>query len=95
MHLFWSSHEEIRDCVRLSTGGGHGRSKSSMGAHAKMLTHAHARTRLLQIKFHFFPSPATTRSYHRCPLLPPPLPVHAPPSPSHLSLSLQIYARAQ
>jgi hypothetical protein len=30
MHPFWSSHEEKRDCVRLSMGGGHGRSWSSI-----------------------------------------------------------------
>jgi hypothetical protein len=31
MHPFWSSHEEKRVCVRLSMGGGHGRSWSFMG----------------------------------------------------------------
>jgi hypothetical protein len=37
MHPFWSSHEEKRDCVRLSMGGGHGQSWSSMGAHGKIV----------------------------------------------------------
>jgi hypothetical protein len=36
MYPFWSSHKEKRDCVRLSMGGGHGRSWSSMGAHVKL-----------------------------------------------------------
>jgi hypothetical protein len=31
MHPFWSSHKEKRTCVKLSMGGGHGRSWSSMG----------------------------------------------------------------
>jgi hypothetical protein len=30
MHLFWSSYEEKRACMKLSFGGGHGRSWSSM-----------------------------------------------------------------
>jgi hypothetical protein len=31
VHPFWSSHEEKRACVRLSMGGGHGRSWSFHG----------------------------------------------------------------
>jgi hypothetical protein len=36
VHPFWSSHEEKRACVRLSMGGGHGRSWSFHGSHAEL-----------------------------------------------------------
>jgi hypothetical protein len=36
MHPFWLSHEEKRDCVRLSVGGGRGRSWSSMAGHGEL-----------------------------------------------------------
>jgi hypothetical protein len=36
MHPFWSSHEGIRDYVRLSMGGGHGQSWSFHGTHGEL-----------------------------------------------------------
>jgi hypothetical protein len=36
MHPFWSSHEGIRDYVRLSMGGRHGQSWSFHGTHGEL-----------------------------------------------------------
>jgi hypothetical protein len=36
VHPFWSSHEEKQACVRLSPGGGHGRSWSSVAGHGEL-----------------------------------------------------------